>query len=176
MADATGRTRIAALVVAAAAGGLAGCPVQVQNLRPAQELAAQQNTPPGSVYLGWRVYTEKCAACHGPAAGGTAQAPELTTRMADMSPRRFAHLVLLRYDLDASAAPATPAGPARARDDAAERDARDARIDDILQRRERALQMPAWQGEPRVNAHILDLYAYLAARAEGRQGPGRPPP
>ena len=27
--------------------------------------------------------------------------------------------------------------------------------------------MPAWQGEPKVDAHIVDLYAYLAARAEG---------
>jgi hypothetical protein len=35
---------------------------------------------------------------------------------------------------------------------------------------------PALQGKPRVNAHIVDLYAYLAARAEGLQGPGRPAP
>jgi hypothetical protein len=26
-----------------------------------------------------------------------------------------------------------------------------------------------------VSAHIVDLYAYLSARAEGTQGPGRPP-
>ncbi|MDD3936131.1 hypothetical protein [Rhodoferax sp.] len=30
--------------------------------------------------------------------------------------------------------------------------------------------------EPRVNAHIMDLYAYLWARAEGTQGPQRPAP
>jgi hypothetical protein len=35
--------------------------------------------------------------------------------------------------------------------------------------------MPTWQGEPAVNAHILDLYTYLSARAEGRIGNGRPP-
>jgi mono/diheme cytochrome c family protein len=160
---------IAGLAAAAAiAAGMVGCALQVENLRPAEELAAQHNKPPGSVYLGWRVYAEKCATCHGAAAGGTAQAPDLTTRMSDMSPRRFAHLVLVRYDLD------DPASPARAR--GSDTAARDARIDDILQRRERPQQMPAWQGEPRVNAHILDLYAYLAARAEGRQGPGRPAP
>ena len=45
-----------------------------------------------------------------------------------------------------------------------------------MQRQQGALSMPAWQGEPRVNAHIMDLYAYLSARAEGRQGPGRPTP
>ena len=36
------------------------------------------------------------------------------------------------------------------------------------------LTMPAWQGEPVVTAHVMDLYAYLSARADGRQGPGRP--
>jgi mono/diheme cytochrome c family protein len=119
------------------------------------------------VYLGWRVFTDKCAGCHGPAATGGAQGPDLVARMSDLGPRRFAHLVLVRYDLD------DPGAAARARDDAA---LRDARIDEILQRRDRAMPMPAWQGEPRVSAHILDLYAYLAARAEGRQGPGRPTP
>jgi hypothetical protein len=38
------------------------------------------------------------------------------------------------------------------------------------------LTMPAWQGEPRVTAHIVDLYAYLSARAQGTQGPDRPAP
>jgi hypothetical protein len=32
----------------------------------------------------------------------------------------------------------------------------------------------AWQDEPPVNAHVLDLYAYLSARADGVAGPGRP--
>jgi hypothetical protein len=35
--------------------------------------------------------------------------------------------------------------------------------------------MPAWQGEPVVNAHVMDLYAYLSARSEGRLAAGRPP-
>jgi hypothetical protein len=34
--------------------------------------------------------------------------------------------------------------------------------------------MPAWQDEPPVKAHIMDLYAYLSARADGRQGTGQP--
>jgi len=46
----------------------------------------------------------------------------------------------------------------------------------VLQRREGQLVMPAWESEPRVNAHIMDLYAYLSARALGSQGPGRPTP
>lgn len=159
----------AALGVATALLG-SGCTLQVQNTRPAEELAAQAARAPGSVYLGWRVYTDKCASCHGAAGGGgvgAIQAPDLVARMSELGPRRFAHLVLVRYDLD------DPGAAARARDDPA---LRDARIDEILQRRDRPLPMPAWQGEPRVSAHILDLYAYLAARAEGRQGPGRPVP
>ncbi len=143
---------------------LAACAVQVQNTLPAQDLEVQRERPPGSIYLGWRVFTEKCARCHGAAGTGTGLAPDLVARMSDMGPRRFAHLVLVRYDLDDTAP--------RARDDAA---AREAQIEDILQRRDRPLAMPAWQGEPRVNSHILDLYAYLAARADGRQGTGRPP-
>jgi hypothetical protein len=46
----------------------------------------------------------------------------------------------------------------------------------VLQGRQGAVTMPAWQGEPSVNAHVLDLYAYLSARAEGRLGTGRPAP
>ena len=111
--------RTAGFVALAAA---TGCVMQVQNTRPAQELAAQQGQPPGSVYLGWRVYADKCARCHGPAGGGTGLAPDLLSKMSDMGPRRFAHLVLVRYDLD------DPAG--RARDDAG---AREAQIEDILQ-------------------------------------------
>ena len=37
------------------------------------------------------------------------------------------------------------------------------------QRRQGAIQMPAWQGEPRVQAHIADLYAWLSARPRARR-------
>ncbi|MBL8347701.1 MAG: hypothetical protein JNN03_19850 [Rubrivivax sp.] len=53
--------------------------------------------------------------------------------------------------------------------------AREAQAEDIVQRRDRPLAMPAWQGEPRVSTHVLDLNAYLAACADGGQGTGRPP-
>ena len=45
-----------------------------------------------------------------------------------------------------------------------------------VQRREPPVAMPAWQEEPAVNAHIMDLYAYLSARADGRQNGDRPTP
>lgn len=143
---------------------LTACAVEVQNTQPAQEMA-QQAKPPGSVYTGWRVFQDKCVACHGPAATGTARGPDLLPRVREMGARRFVNLVLHRYDWNL---PAARAGSETA--------AREALIEQILQRQDGALAMPAWQSEPRVNAHIADLYAYLSARAEGTQGPGRPAP
>jgi mono/diheme cytochrome c family protein len=141
---------------------LAGCAVEVQNRQPRQELA-ELAKPPGSAYAGWRVFQERCAACHGPAATGTAVGPDLLPRVREMGPRRFVGLVLRRYDWNIPAAQTGSEGAAL-----------DALIEQILQRQEGALTMPAWQGEPQVNAHIADLYAYLSARAEGTLGPGRP--
>ncbi len=146
---------------------LAGCAVETvewQNKQAAQEVA-RLSQPPGSVYIGWRVFQDRCARCHGPAATGTANAPDLLPRVRDMGPRRFVGLVLQRYDWNLP--------PAQARSESA---TRDALIEVVMQRKEAPLVMPAWEAEPRVNAHIADLYAYLSARAEGTQGPGRPVP
>jgi mono/diheme cytochrome c family protein len=152
-------------VAAASALALAGCAVEVQNRQPAQEMA-QQAKPPGSVYTGWRVFQDKCAGCHGPAATGGAGGPDLLPRVREMGSRRFVNLVLRRYDW---IIPAARAGSESA--------AREALIDEIMQRQAAgAITMPAWEGEPRVSAHIVDLYAWLSARAEGAQGPGRPAP
>ena len=143
---------------------LAACAVELENKQPAQELARAAQAP-GSVYIGWRVFQDRCAACHGPDALGVGQAPNLLTTMRDMGPRRFVGLVLQRYDW------ALP--PDQARKEGA---ALDQLVDQILQRQGPLLTMPAWQGEPRVSAHITDLYAYLSARAQGTQGIGRPTP
>lgn len=148
----------------AAALWLGGCAVQLQNTRAAQELERRAR-PPGSVYTGWRVFQDKCARCHGADAAGQAGAPDLVAKVRGIGPRQFVALLLARYEW--SAPPAQAAAPSAERD---------AYIDSIVQRREGALAMPAWQGEPRVNAHVIDLYAYLSARAEGTQGPGRPAP
>jgi cytochrome c2 len=143
---------------------LASCALEVENVKPAQQMA-QAAKPPGSVYTGWRVFQDRCAACHGPAATGTAGGPDLLPRVGEMVSRRFVNLVLYRYDWNM---PAARAGSESA--------AREALIEQIMQRQQGSLTMPAWQGEPRVNAHIVDLYAYLSARAQGTQGPGRPAP
>jgi mono/diheme cytochrome c family protein len=145
---------------------LAGCAVQtveVENTQAARDVA-RLSKPPGSVYLGWRVFQDKCAACHGPAATGAAGGPDLLPRVRTMGPRQFVSLVLKRYNWNL---PPPQAGS----DDAA----REALAEEILRRKEGyMLTMPAWEGEPRVSAHIADLYAYLSARAEGSQGPERP--
>lgn len=140
------------------------CAVEVQNTQPAQEMA-QAARPPGSVYTGWRVFQDKCVTCHGAAATGTERGPDLLPRVREMGARRFVNLVLYRYDWNLPTARAGGEGAAR-----------EALIEQILQRQDSALQMPAWQGEPRVTAHIADLYAYLSARAQGTLGPGRPAP
>jgi mono/diheme cytochrome c family protein len=142
---------------------LAGCTgVELQNTQAAEELA-QRSKPPGSVYAGWRVFQDRCASCHGPDATGTAGGPDLLPRVRAMGPRQFVSLVLTRYDWGLAAAQS-----------ASDSAARQALIEEIVQRRAGPLTMPAWQGEPRVNAHIVDLYAYVSARAQGTQGPGRP--
>lgn len=138
---------------------VSGCAVQFENREPARELA-RASQPPGSVYAGWRVYQDRCARCHGPDGAGTNAAPDLLPRVRTMGPRRFVDVVLRRYDWGLP----RPAGDA----------AREAQLDGVLQRREGVLAMPEWQGQLRVQAHIVDLYAYLGARAEGTQGPGEP--
>jgi len=151
------------VAAAALASALVGCSVEVQNRQPAQELARAAR-PPGSVYTGWRVFQDKCARCHGADATGSATAPDLLPRVREMGQRRFVNLVLRRYEWNLPASEARSEGAAR-----------EALLDALMDRRQGMVTMPAWQGEPAVNAHIVDLYAYLSARVDGSQGPGRPP-
>jgi mono/diheme cytochrome c family protein len=152
--------RVAALAVVATSALLAGCAVQWRNAEPARELARAAE-PPGSLYGGWRVYQQRCAGCHGSAADGAGGAPNLLLRLQGLGPQRFVDLVLRRYEADM-----LPPGQGSPRE---------ALVDEIVERRRGTLAMPAWQGEPVVNAHVMDLYAYLAARSEGRLAAGRPP-
>ncbi len=149
---------IALLLVAGVA--LAGCAVHWRNTEPARELARAAE-PPGSAYAGWRVYQQRCAGCHGTAADGSGGAPSLLLRLQGLGPQRFVDLVLRRYEADM-----LPPGQGSPRESV---------VDEVVDRRRGTLTMPAWQGEPVVNAHVMDLYAYLAARSEGKVGPGRPP-
>ncbi|HEX5312394.1 c-type cytochrome [Aquabacterium sp.] len=141
---------------------LAGCAIEWQNRQPAQEMA-ELAKPPGSVYTGWRVFQGKCASCHGASATGQGTAPDLLVRLREMGPRQFMSVVLKRYDWGMPTA--------RVNGDSA---TLDQLVEAILKRQAGALTMPAWEDEPEVNAQIADLYAYLSARSEGTQGPGRP--
>lgn len=156
------RMRLQPFAILVSALLLTACGVEIENLQPTRELARAAE-PGNSIYTGWRVFQDKCASCHGADARGNSQAPDLTHVVLTMGERRFAKLVLLRYDWQFSPSPA-------GRDDAAF----EALVEDVTRRQKGMLTMPAWQGEPMVTAHILDLYAFLAARADGTQGPGRP--
>ena len=54
---------------------------------------------------------------------------------------------------------------------------REAMIEEVM-RQERGARgqiiMPAWEVDPKVQPHILDLFACLSARADGKLGPGKP--
>lgn len=126
-----------------------GAAVEILNRQGAKEIAEAAKLP-GSVGTGWRVFQERCASCHGAAAAGTIKAPDLLPLLREMGSQRFSELVLKRYDW--SAAPGAVSTP----------------------RPVGQAAMPAWQSDPVVSAHIVDLYAYLSARSEGTQGPGQP--
>lgn len=142
--------------------------------------AAAEAPPPGEyrvtggrvdrgTYLGWRVFHSACFSCHGTGGVGTDLAPNLVERVRSMTPRDFAAKVLTSYRL------VPPSTEGRDEDRAREREAT---LEQIMRRERGAarsvVQMPAWEAHQQVPAHVLDLYAYLSARADGKLGPGRP--
>lgn len=119
-------------------------------------------------YTGWRLFHTACYGCHGVGAVGTDLAPNLVERVRTLTPRAFATKVLTSYRI------VLPASEANTEDRTA---MREAMIEEVM-RRERGARgqiiMPAWEADPKVNPHVLDLYAYLSARADGKLGPGEP--
>jgi hypothetical protein len=118
-------------------------------------------------YVGWRIFHTACFSCHGVGGVGTDVAPNLVERVQQMTPRGFATKVLTSYRI------IPPVSGANSDDAAA---LRESMLEDIM-RRERgvgaAVRMPAWEFDPDVNPHVLDLFAYLSARSDGL-GPGKP--
>lgn len=143
---------------------LGGCALEFQNAQPYQQVQREAQ-PPGQIYAGWRVFQDKCASCHGPAGLGAGDAPNLLPIVRELGPRSFVSRVLTRYEWSRPAPSAEQQGAAL-----------EAMIERIVQRQDAPLVMPAWEGNPRVNAHIMDLYAYLSARSEGREGNEAPKP
>ncbi len=118
-------------------------------------------------YTGWRLFHTSCHGCHGIGGGGTDLAPDLTKAIRNHTPRGFATKVLTSYRIVATP---DPAGDDRVAE-------RERLVDDILKRERTAkgqVLMPAWEQDSAVPPHVLDLYAYLSARADGAIGPGRP--
>jgi hypothetical protein len=121
-----------------------------------------------NTFQGWRVFHSACHVCHGAGATGTDIAPALLPRMESMTPREFAERVLVRYRLlypgdSRAAVNPTPARQAVREEVMAKKRGPKGRI-----------SMPGWEADQEINVHILDLYAYLSARADGVIGPGMP--
>ncbi len=119
-------------------------------------------------FTGWRLFHTTCYGCHGVDALGTDVAPNLLERVRVLTPRAFATKVLTSYRI------VLPEGEVNSDNRSAVREAMLAEV----MRRERGprgqVNMPAWETDPKVNPHVLDLFAYLSARSDGKLGPGMP--
>lgn len=121
-----------------------------------------------NTYLGWKLFHTTCFTCHGRDATGTEIAPNLVERIKNISPRDFATKVMTSYRI------IVPTGDMASGESSGYRDA----VIEEVMRKQRGqkgtVSMPAWESNSRVKPHILDLYAYLTARADGALGPGKP--
>lgn len=122
----------------------------------------------GGTRRGWEVFHRTCYVCHGVDATGTDIAPDLTQRVKGMTVTDFSNRVLNRYRIVA------PMNDTQAEFNVIQRE----KMIREMQRHERGelgrLMMPAWEKDFRVRPHLIDLFAYLQARADGALGPGEP--
>lgn len=119
-------------------------------------------------FSGWKLFHTHCVGCHGVGGVGTGIAPNLVDKIGNYTPRGFAVKVLTSYRI----VPMSPdSGPPET---LAEREA----LLELVMKRERQQRgqplMPAWDADAEIAPHVLDLYAYLSARADGGLGPGKP--
>ena len=119
-------------------------------------------------YTGWRMFHSTCYGCHGVGGVGTDIAPNLVERIKGLTPRAFATKVLTSYRIT------VPASEGSSDNRTA---TREAMIEEVM-RQERGARgqiiMPAWETDTTVSPHVLDLFAYLTARADGKIGAGKP--
>jgi len=116
-------------------------------------------------FIGWRVFHSACHGCHGEDATGTSVAPNLVERISDMEAKDFVATVLERYRI------VMPSAEMRGDDTTA---LRRAFVEQVLRHERGELVMPTWRMDPNVKPHVLDIYGYLKARADGALGTGRP--
>jgi hypothetical protein len=135
---------------------------------------AEPNTKPYRVqngkvdegtFLGWRAYHSASHTCHGVDATGTSIAPSLVERVRRLSAEDFSIKVLTSYRLVFESGEVSGDDPTALRQ---------AFLEEVLRRERGDLIMPAWERDSNVRPHLLDLYAYLRARADGVLGTGRP--
>lgn len=140
----------------------------------ASEASSQTATSPYQVvdgkvdqatFIGWRVFHSACHGCHGEDATGTSVAPNLVERITDMKAEEFVATVLERYRI-------TMSSDEMKGDDSTA--LRQAYVDLILKHERGELIMPTWRKDPNVKPHVMDIYGYLRARADGALGTGRP--
>ncbi len=139
--------------------------------------AAEGGPPPGTyevvdgkvdvgTYEGWLTYHTACHICHGPDAVGSDIAPNLRQSLKSMAPSEFTNKVLTRYRIFIA--------PTESMSSEA---VRQSVLDEVIRQRRGdrgTVAMPAWQSNPGIKPHVLDLYAYLKARSDEAIGPGRP--
>ncbi len=159
------RATLCALAIAAAASP--ACAQQRADPMPGEYVVVDGKIDRGT-YAGWRLFQAHCQGCHGVDGLGTGKAPNLVERIGNYTPRGFATKVITSYRI----VPMSPdSGPPA---DPGERDA----LLELVMKRERQQRgqplMPAWDGDADVVPHVLDIYAYLNARAWGDLKPGKP--
>lgn len=132
------------------------------------DFVVEQGRVDRGTFAGWRLFHTSCHGCHGVGGVGTGVAPNLVERIRGYTPRGFATKVLTSYRIARMAPGDMPP----------DSDSERAALVEEVMKRERSARgqplMPAWDGDPAVPPHVLDLYAYLSARADGGLGPGRP--
>lgn len=160
------RRWVSACVIALAAA-LPLCAVSGE--KPAEQDAVPYRVRDGKVdeatFRGWRAYHSACHTCHGVDGTGTSIAPSLVERVGQLSAEDFSIKVLTSYRLVVGSGEASGDDPTAIRQ---------AFLEEVLRRERGELIMPAWEGDSNIRPHLLDLYAYLRARADGVLGPGEP--
>jgi methanol metabolism-related c-type cytochrome len=138
------RPALAALVSAAALGGLSLAAAAQQSAEPDWEdkpYTVVDGKVDFGTYNGYRRYEAYCLRCHGPDAAGSSYAPALADSLKTMSYEDFLNVVVYgRKNVSAS----------------------------------QQSVMPAFGEALDVMENIDDIYSYLKARADGVVGRGRP--
>ena len=118
-----------------------------------------------ATYLGWRAYHSACHACHGVDAVGTPVAPSLVERVRNLTAKQFTIKVITSYRIVMGQSEVGGDDQTAIRERFAE---------EAMRSEAGELRMPAWGYDIRIRPHVMDLYAYLRARADGVLGPGEP--